>query len=550
MIEHLSQFIDGRWRPGRGERLISIDPATGRHAWEGRATDARDLDEAVAAARQASSAWAGVPVEHRAELLRAMTEMLRVHRDELAQKISLEVGKPRWDALTEVDAMIAKAGIAIEAYAHRCAPMIPPATTGTGAGSGSSGGSGGSGGGNEIHAEARYRPLGVAVVFGPFNFPAHLPHGHIAPALLAGNAVVFKPSERAPGVAEWVVRLWGQAAAQVGAPPGVINLVQGGRATGETLVNHPDIDALYFTGSVGAGLALRRALADRPNVLLALEMGGNNPLVVWEPDDLDAAALLVIRSAYLSAGQRCTCARRLIVPMGHAGDAFIQRLLLHIDGIHVGPPARRPEPFMGPLISEAAADALRTAQGELLERGGVALRGLDDAPPRDEGPWPTRAFVRPALIDVTAVENRPDAEHFGPLLQLVRVRGFDAALAEANRTRLRLAAGLIGGRREHWERFLFQVRAGVVNWNRPLTNASSRLPFGGTGLSGNHRPSGYLAADYCAYPVATLRTTRASSIDAPLPGLDIPPEIGHEPRKADHAKSAHAHDKQTQEFKR
>ncbi|MCX5659545.1 MAG: succinylglutamate-semialdehyde dehydrogenase [Planctomycetota bacterium] len=500
----MSQFIGGRWRPGRGEAFASVDPTTGRSVWEGRATDARDVDEAVAAALAAAEAWASTPLERRADLLRAMTDRLRARRDELALMISREVGKPRWDALSEVDAMVGKAAIAIEAHAQRCATIRPAP--------------GPVGGASDILAEAVFRPHGVAAVFGPFNFPGHLPHGHIAPALLAGNTVVFKPSERAPGVAELTVQLWAEA----GAPHSVVNLVQGGRATGESLAAHPGIDAIYFTGSVNAGLALRRALADRPGVVLALEMGGNNPLLVWEPDDLDAAAALVIRSAYLTSGQRCTCARRLIVQAGTKGDAFLARLVLHIDGLRVGPHNLSPEPFMGPMISAAAADALRVAEAGMIADGGVALRRLDDVPPHGGTPWPTRAFVRPALIDVTAIPDRPDVEHFGPLLQVVRVADFDAAIAEANRTQFGLAAGLIGGTREQFGRFLARVRAGVVNWNRPLTNASSKLPFGGVGRSGNHRPSGYLAADYCAYPVATLATPRVSPIDGPLPGLEPP----------------------------
>jgi succinylglutamic semialdehyde dehydrogenase len=250
---------------------------------------------------------------------------------------------------------------------------------------------------------------------------------------------------------------------------------------------------------------------EEPGKMLALELGGNNPLVVHAASDLDAATMLTILSAFLSAGQRCSCARRLIVPEGARGDAFVERLLTRIDGIRVGLPDDAPEPFMGPVIHESAARSLLAAQDDLLTRGGIGLRRM--APQRG-----ISTLLSPGLIDVTAVRDRPDTEWFGPLLQLVRVPDFEAAIVEANRTAYGLAAALVSDERPLYDAFRRRARAGIINWNRQTTGASARLPFGGLGRSGNHRPSGFFAIDYCGSPVASLERDRLTAPPAP-PGL-------------------------------
>jgi succinylglutamic semialdehyde dehydrogenase len=386
--------------------------------------------------------------------------------------------------------MAAKVAISIEAHERRAGATSATLSPG-------------------VTAATRFKPHGVVAVFGPFNMPGHLPNGHLVPALLAGNAAVLKPSEQAPLVG----RLLAEACDAAGLPPGVVNLVQGGAQTGRHLVAHPDVGGVFFTGSAAVGLALSRALADRPGTILALEMGGNNPLIVHDCADLDAAALLTVQSAYLSAGQRCSCARRLIVPQGPAGDAFLDGLIRTIARVRVGLPNDDPEPFHGPVISAAVAESLLAAQADLLRRGGRALLEMTRSPR-------SAALLSPGLYDVTGVQARDDVELFGPILQVIRVPDFDAALAEANATRYGLAAGLLSDRRDLYDRFYNRVRAGVINWNRPLTGASSTLPFGGVGLSGNHRPGAYFAADYCSYPVASLESPRLESPPQLPRGID------------------------------
>ena len=400
---------------------------------------------------------------------------------------SREVGKPHWEALTEVDAMINKIPVSIQAYNDRRTP--------SGAES------------NGVRSATRFKPHGVVVVLGPFNFPGHLPNGHIAPALLAGNTVLFKPSELAPAVAERTVEHWYRA----GLPVDVLQLLHGGGQTGAALVNHPGIDGVFFTGSSHVGLSMRQVLVNHPEKILALEMGGNNPLIVHEAGNISAAVYDTIQSAYITSGQRCTSARRLIVPVGSAGDAFVDALVTAIGHIRVGPASSHPEPFMGPVINDAAAVKLLGAQTALEGKPLVEMESIG----------PRLAMLSPGLIDVTGAKERSDTELFGPLLQLIRVPDFDAAITEANRTAYGLSAGLLSDNRELYDRFFHQIRAGIVNWNRPITGASGSLPFGGIRASGNHRPSGYYATDYCSYPVASLECERLELPHTLTPGITL-----------------------------
>jgi succinylglutamic semialdehyde dehydrogenase len=328
------------------------------------------------------------------------------------------------------------------------------------------------------------------------------------PALLAGNTVVLKASELTPAVGEKTADLWQSA----GLPPGVLNLVQGGRETGMALTAHQGVDGVLFTGSVAGGLALSQAFARQPRKILALEMGGNNPLVVWQVADPDAAVYAIIQSAYITSGQRCTCARRLVIPAGHEGQQLIDRLVAAMARVRVGPYTQVPEPFMGPVISAAEAQRLLIAERGLRDQGGVSLVPLQ----LQSG---SAAMLSPALMDVTSIRSRADEELFGPLLQMIRVEDFQAAITEANATAYGLAAGLLSDSHELYEQFYLRIRAGVVNWNRPTTGASGQLPFGGIGISGNNRPSGYWAADYCSYPTASLETPKVVLAAKLPPGI-------------------------------
>ena len=467
-------YIDGHWQAGNGPDFSSHDPASGEELWSGAAADAADVDTAVGAARRAFEPWSLRSAAEREAVVRRFAELLTEHKTELAETISRETGKPRWETLTEAQAMIGKVEISVRAQAER-----------TGTRETANG---------PVRAVLRHRPHGVVAVFGPYNFPGHLPNGHIVPALLAGNTVVFKPSEITPRVAEETVKLWDAA----GLPPGVLNLVPGERATGEALAANRDIDGLFFTGSSRTGTLLHRQFGGQPGKILALEMGGNNPLIVGRVDDRRAAVLDIIQPAFLSSGQRCTCARRLFVPDGADGDALIAQLVEATAAIRVAAWDADPQPFMGPLVSARAAQAIRDAEQALLAAGAKSLQPLKTLDAGD-------AFLQPGIVDATGLQL-PDEEHFGPLLTVYRYADFADAVRAANDTRYGLSAGLLSTNPDHYEHFIARIRAGIVNWNRQTTGAAGTAPFGGIGESGNHRPSAYYAADYCAYPVASMET--------------------------------------------
>ena len=460
--------------------LKSFEPATG----ELLATlDIGDVDAEIARARAAQREWAMQAATFRAETMRRFANVVRNRQIVLADTIARETGKPLWEAETEVASVIGKVEISIHAYNERTPTRRQDGDMG-------------------LRQVLKHRPHGVLAVLGPYNFPAHLPNGHIVPALLAGNTIVFKPSEKTPATAVILVECLHEA----GVPEDAVRLLIGGPEEGRALAGHPGIDGLLFTGSARTGVALNRQFADDPGRMLALEMGGNNPIVVWDAPDVDAAAAIVVQSAFLSAGQRCTAARRLIVEDGKH-EALIEAIRKIAARIIVDHPHADPKPFMGPVIDNQAADALEDAAVALVMAGGQPLIHM-------ERPHADKPFLTPGLIDVTAVPNRFDEELFGPLLQLIRVPDFAAAVAEANATRFGLSASLVGGSPELYDQFWWGVRAGVVNWNRPTNGASSAAPFGGVGLSGNHRPSAFYAADYCAYPVASVEEDNARAVIA------------------------------------
>lgn len=483
-------YIAGAWQNGLGEAFESLNPVTQQVLWTGNGANAEQVDGAVKAAREAFPAWATRSFEERLSVLEAFAASLKTHADELAHCIGEETGKPLWESATEVTSMINKVAISVQSYRERTGEKSGPLGDAT--------------------AVLRHKPHGVVAVFGPYNFPGHLPNGHIVPALLAGNSVVFKPSELTPKVAELTVKCWIEA----GLPAGVLNLLQGARDTGIALAAHTGIDGLFFTGSSRTGNALHQQFAGRPDKILALEMGGNNPLVVDQVADVEAAVYTIIQSAFISAGQRCSCARRLLVPEGAWGDSLLSRLVQVSQSIEVGAFDQQPAPFMGSVISLGAARALMDAQELLLGSGAVALLEMSQ-------PDANAALLTPGIIDVTEVSERSDEELFGPLLQVIRYADFDAAMTEANNTAFGLAAGLLSDSQARYQQFWLQSRAGIVNWNKQLTGAASSAPFGGIGASGNHRASAYYAADYCAYPVASLETPTLALPAALTPGVHL-----------------------------
>ncbi len=484
-------YINGEWQHGQGPSFTSVNPADGMVIWQGQSADASQVQDAMTAARHAFLLWSRRSLQERIAITEAFAELLKANTEQFAKVIAEETGKALWESRTEVAAMVGKIAISIKAHAERTGTVENPMPG--------------------ARAFIRHKPHGVVAVFGPYNFPGHLPNGHIVPALIAGNTVVFKPSELTPKVAEFTVALWQQA----GLPAGVINLLQGEVTTGKAIAGHPGLDGLFFTGSSNTGHLLHQQYAGHPGKILALEMGGNNPLIVKDVTNINAAVHDIIQSAFITSGQRCTCARRLFIERSSNGDEVLAALIRAVKQLKVGQPFADEQPFYGAMISEKAALGMVKAQADIEAIGGIPLVKLTQI-------QAGTGFVTPGIIDVTHAAALPDEEHFGPLLKVYRYDDFTKAIAEANNTSFGLSAGLLADAEADYQQFFTEIRAGIVNWNKPITGASSAAPFGGIGASGNHRASAFYAADYCAYPVASVEAS-AVSLPANLsPGLVLP----------------------------
>ncbi len=493
MIELRTQpadLIADQWRPLSGDAIRSINPARpGDPPIWCAASDATHVDEAVAAARSALGVWGRWPRERRFAVLRRFQELAREHADALAELISDETGKALWDARGEAGALAAKVDITLEESFNNSLTRVTgfdldltPTRIG----------------------RCWFRPHGVMAVIGPYNFPAHLPNGHIIPALAMGNTVVLKPSDKAPMVGQALVRLYQTALDEAGAPPGVVNLVHGAGDIAASLVTHDGIDGILFTGSWPVGRRILEANLDRPGRIVALEMGGNNPMVVMPDADLRQAAIECVRAAFVTTGQRCTCTRRLIVHEQIA-DRLIPAILKAASNLVIAPPRASHPVFCGPIISAQAREAVLDAQQRFVEMGGrvhLQARAADD----EHGGY----YITPGIIEVDRFVPKEssdagcDIEVFGPLLRVSRVHSLDEAIEQANATRYGLASAIFTRDSDAIEEYLARARAGCINVNAGTAGASSRLPFGGLGLSGNHRPAGSFSLDYCAVPIAGL----------------------------------------------
>ena len=473
----------------------SISPLDDTIVFEGAESTPAKIKQAVATARQSAILWHSTPISQRIQIARNYAKHLSDNREEIRDLISSEVGKLPWDADAEVGAAIGKIDLTVTALQERRSKTVIES--------------------GSLARVVRYHPLGVALVLGPFNFPLHLPGGQIVPALLAGNTIVFKPSDQATAVGQWMINAWREA----GLPDGVMQMIQGGVDVAVGAIDSPLINAVLLTGSRGAGRAVHRQLAGRPDVLLALELGGNNPIVVSDSIPSEAVAELVTFSAFISAGQRCSCARRGLFIENSQSEAHIDAVVQRTQSLVVGLPGDETTPQVGPLISALAANQLRKTYDALLASGC-----------RTVVPWKVSSrrenLVHPAIVDASKCTDAQlaaigELEWFGPLLVIQRVADFNAAVTAAANTPYGLAATLLGGTASMFQTFVDSVGAGVVNWNRPTTGAAGSLPFGGLGDSGNHRPAGYHAIDFCSDPVASLQSPTETESFATLVPWDV-----------------------------
>lgn len=469
-------YIGGAWRAvaGADGEIERRNPArlaqvVGREAWA-----VAEVGAAVEAARGARRGWDRLGWSGRRALLERLGQEIGARGEALARMIALEVGKPLWEARTEVAAMVNKIAIMAGEGAQFTADWSPAGVPG----------------------QLAWRPLGVAAVLGPFNFPLHLPHGHIVPALLLGNTVVFKPSECAPGCAA----LYMECVDAAGFPAGVVNMIQGAGAVGAALVADVRVDAVMFTGSYATGLRIKQATLEQPHKLLALELGGKNTSIILDDADLDQAVHEIAQAAFLTCGQRCSATSRVVVADALV-DEFTSRFVEIAGRVTTGDPLTE-DVFMGPLIHEAAYNKFIMSQSddeggalEVVLRGGAAREELGGC------------FVSPGVWRARSLDARGShqaEEIFGPDVVIYGAGSEEEAARIANATPYGLAMSVFTAERARYDELVWELDAGLINWNRSTAGASSALPFGGIKHSGNHRPSAVLAGQYSGYPQARM----------------------------------------------
>jgi succinylglutamic semialdehyde dehydrogenase len=452
------------------------------------------IDQACSAAKKAYPGWATTSLEDRKSALLRLKEVFIAHESEMAELISRDTGKPLWDATTEAKALASKIDITLGHSLKLVEDVhVPNALPG-------------------VEGVIRYRSRGVMAVLGPFNFPAHLPNGHIIPALLAGNTVVFKPSEQTPAVGQFLAQMIEKAHL----PKGVFNMVQGDSASGRRLVVSEDVDGILFTGSYEVGLKIKQETMNHYWKILALEMGGKNSTVVWDDADIDKAIYETLVGAFLSTGQRCSGTSRIFLHEKIA-DAFTERFYQAAKKLTIG--HWRENPFMGPLINASAVEKYIRFQEIANRENCESLMRGKSLDLKQKGYYVTPSIHLVKKFDPASVYQK--SEIFGPNVAIMKVSDFDETMKTVNSSGYGLVMSLFTNNRSLYEKSLFQARVGLLNWNRTTNGASSKLPFGGMGKSGNDRPSAHFAIQYCTIPVASLEDLTPFDASKMLPGVSL-----------------------------
>ena len=485
-------YIGGRFHAPTGDGFSSHDPAREGVVVLHTAGSPERVRTACEAAASAAPAWSALSLAERWAKLERFRDAIAAREDALSEAISREMGKIRSEARTEIKSLAGRFALVRSAVERDLAGGAVPGFP---------------------QEELRYRAHGVVAVIGPFNFPLHLCHAHVVPALLLGNAVVMKPSEITPLCGE----RYAEAAEAAGLPPGVLNVVQG--RVGPALVTDPRVGALAFTGSWATGRRIVEALLDRPDVLVALEMGGKNCCVVLEDADVRQAAHEIVMGGYLTTGQRCTCTDRVLVHRSKIG-ALQDALIGVLRSLRFGDP-EDPRAFAGPLATLDAKAKFVAAIGRARAAGADVLFAGDDGPAAFAG-----ATLHRLKDGVHEVAGYTDEEIFGPDLCLEAIDGDDEAIAVLETSPYGFAHGVFTQDDERFARYARELRAGILNRNRSTNQASPRLPFSGVKKSGNFRPAGAWAGRNMVYPVA-MQTQVAGAITphpmivAGLPAPDL-----------------------------
>jgi aldehyde dehydrogenase (NAD+) len=427
-----------------------------------------DVDEAVQAAADAQSDWDHRPAPQRGKILRAAGDLLSDRKAEIARAMTREMGKPVFETKGDVQEAIDTAYYAASETRRLFGHTVPSELP------------------DKMNMSIR-RPVGVCGIITAWNFPVAVPSWKILPALAAGNTVVFKPSEEAPASG----LLFVQTLLDAGLPDGVINVVHGGGETGSTLVDHPQVDAVGFTGSYEVGTSIAETCG-RLNKRVSLEMGGKNPMIVMDDADLDLALDGAIWGGFGTTGQRCTATSRLICHED-VHDRFVEMIEAEAESLVLGD-GTDDGTDVGPLINQEALDKVSRYveigqnEGATLSMGGspAAVDGLDGF------------FFEPTVFtDVTPDMRIAQEEIFGPVLSVFEVASYEEAVEVANDTRFGLSSAIYTDTVHLGFRAMRDLDAGITYVNGPTIGAEAHMPFGGVKDTGNgHRDGGWAAFEF------------------------------------------------------
>jgi aldehyde dehydrogenase (NAD+) len=464
-------YIGGEWVDAvSGETFESIDPATGEVVGVFPKSAAEDVDRAVAAAKEAWESWRLVPAPKRAEVLFRVAQNLVDQKEALTTLMVREMGKVRpeagGDVQEAIDMTFYMAGEGRRLFGHTTPSELP-----------------------DKFAMSVRMPVGVVGAITPWNFPIAIPSWKIAPALVCGDTVVFKPAVDTPLLGERFAEIFEKA----GLPPGVLNVVHGGgEVVGEHLVKHPDVPLISFTGSREVGQRVQQNAAPHlKNV--HLELGGKNAVIVMDDADLELAVDGILWSAFGTSGQRCTAASRVIAS-GRVYDELASSLVARTEKLRLGS-GLDPETDVGPVINRAALEKIHAYTEIGIDEGAKLLTGGEAATEDDlaEG-----CFYRPTVFgDVEPGMRIAQEEIFGPTTALIKAADVDDAIRIANSVRFGLSSSIFTRDVNSAFRAMRDLRTGITYVNAGTTGAEVHLPFGGMKDTGNgHREAGQAALDF------------------------------------------------------
>ena len=432
-------------------------------------TASAPIDFVFKKGKEACLPWAKLSLKARSDKLFPLKQIIKKEWPDIAQIISRETGKPLWESEGEVQALIGKTDFVLGEGLNRIKEQIVP----------------------QAQGRIRFKSRGLFVVIGPFNFPLHLPFGQILPALAAGNTVVFKPSEKTPASGQKLAECFHK----LKLPPGVFQMLQGGASISEKLCRHKMGDGILFTGSFEVGQKIKKSLINDHSKILALEMGGYNSALIWDDKDKQQALSETLKGCFWSAGQRCSSTSQIILHK-KISRQFIKDFVLLAKKIKADHWSKKP--FMGPLIESFSVKKFFSLQKEIQRREGeILLEGQKLKGQKGH-------YVSPGIYKMGFDKSSSfgTKETFTPQVIIYETNSLDEALEMINHSGYGLSLSVFAKDKTVKEEIFYRAKVGLINYNLSSIGASGHLPFGGLGKSGNDRPAGSFAIDFCVSPLA------------------------------------------------